>query len=362
MKICYFLLIIALTGCYKQPYSNDYIYTKKDDHLSLQGKVNILRKSADMNDDASLTSIALLYAQNKNWVEAKYSISKAIKLNPLNPSYHLYLANFNAELNNNIEAYNEAKVAYELGTYDKKLEALLARMAVETFDTINGTEFVLKFYQSNQYDLEAQLLMARLHLIKKNYVASEQLLKIVLAKDSLHKNAIEVVHKVYKKLDKTELAIESGHKLINIDSTNALYHYQVAELYITKKEFNKAAHYLVESYRYKPLIETLHLALRNYYNLGMFDSVLLYTDSIFSGINYMDKEVLVKRARALDKRYKYEESYMVYNRLIKIDSTDSVVVAEREIVQRKIAYLWRKKREQKQLADSLANSMPIINF
>ncbi len=362
MKKWIFLLVFISLGCQKQPHSKDPIYSVEDDRLSLQGKVDILKNSSSLNDDALLASIALLYAQNKNWSEAKASISKAIKLNPLDASYHLYLANYNAELKNNLRAYNEAKIAYELGAYDEKLESLIARMAVETADTLTGSTFVAKYYQSNKNNVEAQLLMARLYAMQHNYEESEQLIKRVLAKDSMNIIAWQVAYSTYLSIDSTALAIEFGNKLISHDSTNSLYYYQVGKLYALSNEPTIAVQYFATSYQFQSQVEILQLVLRNYKDLEMLDSVLYFSDSTFAGINYTNKKVLLARARAFDMRYKYDESYGVYSMLVKMDSTDSVVNAEQEIVQRKIAYLWRRKREQKQLADSLANAMPIINF
>jgi len=343
MRVFALLFIIALVGCQKQPHSKDYIYTLKDDQLSLQKKIDILRNSTSVNDSELLASIALLYAQNHNWSEAKFSISEAIKRNPLDASYHLYLANYNAELGYNIEAYNEAKIAFELGTYDKNLEALLARMAIETSDTVNASDFVVKYYKANKNNIEAQLLMARLHLMQSNYSNAEKLITQVLKEDSLNIKGLEVAYKAYLKLDSAELAINYGNQLLTIDSTNALYYYQLAELYYLENDVNTAANYFAKSYQNQPEVEVLQLSLRNYTELLMFDSVIFYSDSSFSGINYEDSEVLLTRARAFDKRYKYDESYLAYNKLLKMDSTDSVVNAEQQIVQRKIAYLQRKK-------------------
>ena len=67
MRVSVFMFIVLLLGCQKQPHSKEYIYTLKDDHLSLQERVDILRKSSSNNDDELLASIALLFAQNKNW-------------------------------------------------------------------------------------------------------------------------------------------------------------------------------------------------------------------------------------------------------------------------------------------------------
>ena len=359
MKIWILFVVILTVGCKNQPYSKDYIYSIADDHLSLQGKVDLLRKSAEVNDDALLSSISLLYAQNKNWIEAKEAISRAIKLNPLNPSYHLYLANYNAELANNIEAYEEAKVAFELGVFDKKLEALLAKMSIETADTIKSNEFVIEYYESHKDNLEAQLLMTRLHLMNRKYDDAKDLIESVLETDSLSFNVWEIAYHTYMKVGNTNLAIDFGNKLLKIDSTNAQYYFEVASLYIGDNQLEKAANFFAKSYKYQTTLPSLYLALGNYSKLSLFDSVLYYSDSTFAGINYNDKDVLLYRARAFDKRYKYDESYMVYNRLIQMDSTDSLVNAEQEIVQRKIAYLWRKKREQKLLRDSVMNVSPI---
>ena len=349
-------------GCQKQPYSKDYIYTYKEDHLSLQDKVNLLKESSSVKDDALLASIALLYAQNKRFTDAKASISKAIKINPIEPSYHLYLAKYNAELNNNLEAYNEAKVAFELGVYDITLESFLAQMAIETSDTINGVMFVENYYKSNPENTEAQLLMARSYLLENNYSGANTLLTKVIRKDSLNVQVWKTAFEVYRHIDSVALAIDYGKKLIQLDPTNAWCYYQIANLYQKKKEVMKAALFYSKSYQYKPQIETLQLALANYSELNMLDSILFYSDSLFVGKNYNNRELLLMRAQTFDKRYKYVESFKVYGRLIKMDSTDSLVIAEQAIVKRKIAYLQRKKREQKQLADSLANTLPTINF
>lgn len=355
-------LILFVTGCVQQPYGKEYIYTPKDDRLSLQSKVDMLRESSAVNDDAMLSAISLLYAQNNNWIEAKGAISKAIKLNPINSTYHLYLAKYNAELANNIEAYEEAKVAFELGSYDKKLESLLARMALETSDTVNRKEFVTKFYQSNKKSREAQVLMAKLYLMEQKYNTANTMVEKVLIADSLNIEAIEIAYKSYSNLDSLEPALYYGEKLLEIDSTNAQYYFELAILYLGADNPLRAANYFAKSYQYQPLLSSLYLALGNYNKFHLHDSVIFYSDSIFSGINSGDKNILHIRAKALDKSYKYDQSFAVYNRLTKIDSTDSLVSAEKEIVLRKIAYLHRKKREQEQLADSLANAMPIIKF
>jgi len=362
MKIWFFILISLLVGCKQQPYSKDYIYTYKEDHLSLQDKVNLLKESSSVKDDALLASIALLYAQNKNFYKAKTAISKAIKINPVEPSYHLYLSKFQADLHNTIDAYNEAKIAFELGAYDVELESFLARMAIETSDSLSGPTFIANYYKSNPENTEAQLLMTQSYLRRHDLLKANNLLEQVIGKDSLNEQVWKTAFEVYYHIDSIALAIEYGNKLLRLESNNGMYYYKIASLYQKKNDLKKAAFLYTKSYQFLPQIETLQLALENYSQLNMLDSILFCSDSLFAGKNYNNKALLIKRARAFDKHYNYVESFNVYNKLIKMDSTDSVVLAEQAIVNRKIAYLQRKKREQQQLADSLVNALPTINF
>lgn len=356
------LMLVFAFGCKQRPYSKDYVFTFSDDHLSLQDKVLLLRESASENDDALLASIASLYAQNKNWSEAKTSITKAIKLNPLDASYHLYLANYNVELNEPALAYAEAKIANDLEAYDPKLEALLAHMAIETGDTVEGSTFVKNYYKANSDNPEAKLLMARQALYEKNYVNAYNLVQEGLKADSLNEQGWQSAFAVYKQVDSVNKAIKSGYTLIKLDSANANYYDQLAELFKSIGDNTRSTTLVSESYQLKPSLDKLLEVIDYYEDIQKFDSVLFVTDSSFSKVNYRDKEVILARARAFDKKYKYDLSYATYAQLLKMDSTDTVALAEQAIVQRKIAYLQRKKQEQKRLADSLSNTMPTINF
>ncbi len=349
-------------GC-SRPYSKEKIYTEKNDRLPLHQKVELLLgKSIHSNDDVLLTAISLLYSRNKNWVEAKESIQKAIKINPVNASYHLYLAQYNAKLAQNNEAYNEAKSAYELGAYDTNLEAFLARMAVATADTLRGQPFVEKYYQNNRNSTEAQLLMTQWMALNKHYNAAIKLAAHVLQADSLNTQAMQLKFKAWVKLDSVKLAVTQGEQLVALNWQNPWGYFTLGQLYEQQGNLPKAASYFAKAYNLAPSAETLSLVVDSYNALDMYDSVLYYSSYQVAGQSAQKYNIQLSRARAFDKRYNYDSAFIVYGRLLKIDSTDSVVTAEQAFVQRKIAYLQRKKREQKQLADSLANLMPSLNF
>ena len=358
------LILFALIsiGCKVRPYSREQIYVKADDHLTLQDKVTILKASSSVEDDALQASIANLYAQNGNWYQAKTSISKAVKLNPLEPSYHLSLAHYYVELNSPELAYNEAKIAHDLNAYDPNLDALLAKMAIETADSVEGASFVKRYYSANPQSSEAQLLMARLDLFEQNFYDAKKLVEQGLHTDSLNEQGWLTAFQVNNQLQDYENAELAGFKLIKLDSVNVNYYKQLAYLFEQKGDDKQAAHYYFETYKLEPDLKLLRNKLEFELSNGRYDSVLYYTDSLVAGSNYDSSYILLERARAFEKRYKYDDSHALYTRLWKRDTTDSVVLAERAIVQRKIAYLQRKKQEQKRLADSLANAMPTINF
>ena len=345
-----------------RPYNKEKIYTKSDDHLSFQEKVDILKNSTKIEDDALYASIAGLYAQNNNWVDAQSSMVNAIKLNPLEPSYHLNLAHYYVEVNKPRLAYQEAKIANDLNAYDPNLDELLAQMAIETGDSIEGASFVERYYNSNPKVEKAQLLKARLALYQNDLQQAKTLVELGLRVDSLNKKGLQTAFELYKKLNDSDKTEESGKKLIDLDSLNTLYIKQLAKWYKTEGDSQKAAHYYYSLYKLDPQFEDLKFVINYQKEREQFDSVLYLTDSLISGSFYSDKNLLIERARAFDKRYKYDDSYVVYSQLLERDTADSVVLAERSIVQRKIAYLQRKRQEKRRLADSLANAMPTINF
>lgn len=355
-------IAVLFTACNVQPYNKRFIYTKHDDQLTIKDKVEILKESSDVDDDALQASVANLYAQNGNWEEARLSIAKAIKLNPLEPSYHLGLAHYYAELRMPEQAYAEAKIAHELKAYDPNLSELLAEMAIKTKDSIGGAAFINRYYLANSDNPKAQLLKARLSLYEHSYSESNYLVELGLQNDSTSIEGWQTAFQVNKEMRRFDKAVQSGEQLIRLDSTNVTYYLQLADLFLKADNEQKASRYFFSAYQLKPDFVPLESVVKYHVNNEQYDSVLFYTDSLIARSFYSDKYLTLQRARALDKRYKYDDSFLVYNRLWESDTTDSVVAAERTILQRKIAYLQRKKQEQKRLADSLATAMPTINF
>lgn len=59
-----------------------------------------------------------------------------------------------------------------------------------------------------------------------------------------------------------------------------------------------------------------------------------------------NKNILHTTARVLDGQYKFDEALTYYNMLFALDTLDTLVADELAYLQRKIAYLQRKKQEE----------------
>ena len=101
---------------------------------------------------------------------------------------------------------------------------------------------------------------------------------------------------------------------------------------------------------------TYNRILHSYALAGNSDSIISVGQSavlIFPD----NKEYLLMTARTLDKRYRYDDALPYYLTLYQMDTLDTLVRAELSYLQRKIAYLQRKRREERQAADSLSNAL-----
>ena len=70
-----------------------------------------------------------------------------------------------------------------------------------------------------------------------------------------------------------------------------------------------------------------------------------------------NKDYLSITARTLDERFRYDDALPYYLTLYQLDTLDTLVKEELSYLQRKIAYLQRKRQEQRILADSLSKTL-----
>jgi hypothetical protein len=70
-----------------------------------------------------------------------------------------------------------------------------------------------------------------------------------------------------------------------------------------------------------------------------------------------NKDYLLITARTLDRRFRYDDALPYYLTLYQLDTLDTLVKEELSYLQRKIAYLQRKRQEERIVADSLSKTL-----
>ena len=88
-----------------------------------------------------------------------------------------------------------------------------------------------------------------------------------------------------------------------------------------------------------------------YMEARIYDSTLYYTEKLLE-INENDKEAMITVARVYDRRYAYSQAINEYTKILDMDSTlqpdiHKLAVEELDDLRRKIAYLQRKREEEK---------------
>jgi tetratricopeptide (TPR) repeat protein len=198
----------------------------------------------------------------------------------------------------------------------------------------------------------------------------------------VYPNDPEVVFMAARKLEKTgevKKAIEKYREGISLDPGRTDNYYQLAALFLEQDDAGSALEVL------RPLATSdadLRLALlkadafsqteeidsaARYYNLlvaGKKDSVIyqrlidmyrehdrygdLVAISALSADSFPNSKYFLKNAGlVLDKRYQYNDALVYYRQLYELDTLDSMVAQEISILQRKIAYLQRKREVER---------------
>jgi tetratricopeptide (TPR) repeat protein len=270
----------------------------------------------------------------------------------MNSFYHTLKSNYAYELNDLSTAYREALTAYQLGSKSLQESLILARMGVAL------SEFS----------------------IVDNIIDS---LLVVYPNDP------EVVFMAARKFEKsgqTGQAIDQYQKGIAIDPEREENYYYLAQLYLELDNARSALKMLdqFELPNLEPRLAALKAAAfkstgqvdsaANYYSFLVAnekDSLVyqqlidLYSSNdkrqelteiaTLAADSFPKSKYFVRKAgEVLDNRYKYEDALVYYRRLYKLDTLDTLVAEEISVLQRKIAYLQRKRKVER-----MENSIPI---
>ena len=275
-SLTYLFLLFTLLGCSQKPYSEHEIMAADDDQISTVEKISLIEdRIGDLNDDNILSAVAVLYERNKDWDQAYVAIQEAIKLSPLNPSYHTKKAVYAFELGRYETAYQETSIARELGYTNYQQDILLARLALTVGDTSASSmmeDVVAKYPQHPTVKyLSAVLYLQQGDSTRAYNLFEESLLlenndeevQLAFASLLLGLDSLKYAERIY-----TDLSLQSNDKM-----RHALVQ---AEFYSATGQLDTAAYFY--GYHFNKNQDSISLTrlIEIYWELETFDSVMAY--------------------------------------------------------------------------------------
>ena len=358
----FFIVWLLVHSCHNSPYSDFPIALKEDDQLSTIEKIGLVEgRVDDLSDDNMMAAVAILYANNKSWRSAYAAIQEAIKLSPLKASYHTKKARYAYELELFAIAYEEARIADELGFRNYQQDILLARLAVAVGDTVSANRLVQGVVDKYANNAMVKYLSAVLELQNGDTVKAIPLFEASLEQDGEDEEVLAALMNLMIKLDSISYAQRLLTRINSITGNPEAYYENTGYVYLQLGETDSAIQLYKHAYSEIGDEASLKTLIDIYWNIPEYDSVLVYARNAELDLS-SPQYGLLNQARALNKILAYDSSLMVYSRLFAMDTTDSIVGTEMDILQRKIAYLQRKRQREKQLADSLSKTMPVLSF
>jgi tetratricopeptide (TPR) repeat protein len=354
-------ILIFVLSCTEKPYGEHQIMVSENDQLLTVEKIELIEdRLGDLNDDNILSAVAVLYERNKEWDQAYTAMQEAIKLSPLNPSYHTKKAVYAFELGLYETAYEETNIARELGYTNYQQDILLARLALTVGDSSASSmmENVVAKYPQHP---TVKYLSAVLYLQQGDSLRAYDLFEQSLAIDRNDEEVMLAFAELLIDVDSMAYAERIYTELNNSSGDAMKYANELGDFYVSTNRYDTAVYF----YKYLNRNTSDSVALIGiidiYWELADYDSVIVYATASTAQLSSPNYGYL-NIARALDKKTYYDSALLTYTRLYETDTTDSLVASEMVSLQRKIAYLQRQRDLQRILADSLSRTLPVLTF
>ncbi len=358
--IIYYIIIFFTGGCHQKTNSKWQVMMPEDDRITNAQKIDLIERQSTNLSPTSLAAIAKLYSSLEAWPKAIAAINDAIVQDPMNSSYHNMKARYAYRLGQKSVAYREALTAYQLGSRSLQQSLELAKMAaalsefnivgniIDSLVLIYPDDIDIIYVAARKYDNEGNPLQAR-----KNYH------KVFKNRPGDQENILHFTRFLIAQND-----LQSAKHVITHDSLSLLNRQLIlllADIHLGLEEYDSAALAYQSALVNGRDSTTYNSTIRAFKLAENLDSVISVAEAAVSTFP-ANKYYLHTAAKGLDQRYRYDESLVYYLTLYEMDTLDTLVAQEMAYVQRKIAYLQRRKEEQKKLADSLNKVLPVLTF
>lgn len=344
--IFFLLPSVLYFGCKPKYGAHKIVYFEEQNRASEEVNIRYLTNQIDAfpKEAENYIKLARLYQDQDNDTKALAILEEAEKGNPENVDILINLATFYLQ-NKNIE-----KLSIKLNTLAEidpnNLEYLKLSAAYSIFieDHANAIFFVNRALLDNPFDHESLNIRGCAQLMNGDSVAS-----LISFEESYQlKNS----YKNFTKLFDVSLAMgdydKAGKYLeeISTNNTGLNLYYEWGAYYNKIGENERAKFFLVKCLMENPEESRVNIELaKNYYSTNNIDSTIYFADK-YLGTNPKATGAYVLKASAMEKVYQYTEARKIYNQALEIDSTSILASNGLKNLERKVAYLRLKKRQE----------------
>ena len=350
--IGFVLILITGVACQQSASSRFEVVQLENDQLSDLDKIRIFEENSSLLSGSAYAAMANLYANSGNYESAINTVHEAILLEPMNSFFHTLKSNYAYQLGDISMAYREALTAYQLGSKSLEQSLILARMGValseysivnNIIDSLvvvypNDPEVVFmaarKFEKSGQEGQAIDQYQKGIALDPQRLDNYYHLAQLYLNQNN-SRSALKMLEPFELPVIEPRLALlkaEAFERQAQVDSAARYFNFLIAE-----QKDSVIYHRLIDLYRKNDL-----------------NNELLAISTLSADSFPLSKFFQQTAAVALNERYRYPEALVYYRRLYELDTLDTLVAAEIPVLQRKIAYLQRKRE-----AERMENTIPI---
>lgn len=354
-KIILILSVVIFEACVE--HSKDAITTSRI-NLNTTEAVNYLEAQAeDAPENPNVFfRLAKLYFNEADYEQALQNVQTALKLQPKNAEFHYLKGRVYQELNKPELALRSLLTAEGFGKKSQELYKFVAKAYLKTGEPVKAREAVERLTDVNG-SAEAFAVKGKVMLSLGDTVVAVANFNNALTIDSAYYKPYEHLADLYLSRKQPEKALAYIDKLVALQPANldflkrkgALLQ-QIGQLQEAKQVFRNIAsqreHYM-DFYRLSDV----------YYQLRQYDSAEYFADQAFQkNKQFLNAKLII--ARSLDKTRRYQEAIAVYESIVKADSSFNLAVTELDNLRRKVAYLWRSRMERQAAQDSARNEGP----
>jgi tetratricopeptide (TPR) repeat protein len=348
--IIIFIIISSFTSC-KKPYGQDPMVREDfPDSLNYPQITEI----EDDDDAFQYYRLAKLKYSQKKYDEGIGYAREAIDLDEQNAIFYYMLAQLLAAQDKPEEALDNALKAYSLGYLNPDLQVLIAQQYYKIGEASEGERYLDVALKKRPENPNTTFLRAVIYLQNQDTTRGMAWLNETIEIDSSFGEAYRRKAEILIARDSIEKAISQLERAYSINPLSEEDMYTIATLNMKTGNLKEATLWL------RRLIMLDNSNISAYLQLAQikldqrqYDSARYYAQHALDyNEHFNDARLLI--ARSYDRQYRYSQALEVYRDIVARDPDFDIAAIEMELLEKKIAYLRRRRQQQ----DSIKNNAP----